>query len=211
MKKVNLIFVVLSSIFTVVGYSQNIKPIKEVKIGKQIWMAENLNVDKFLNGETIPEAKTEEEWKKAGEEGKPAWCYNNNDPKNGKIYGKLYNWYAVNDPRGLAPKGWKIPSDNDWLIMINFLGGESVAGKKLKSTNLWSAFDEKNGNGTNESGFSGLPGGGCLFKGTFFDIGQFAYWWNSSELTHGLSNSDDSINNGFNSDPSAGYSVRCIK
>ena len=192
------------------GYTKA-QTIKEVKIGKQIWMVENLNVDKFLNGDSIPEAKTNEEWRKAGDDGKPVWCYNNNDFTNSKKYGKLYNWYAVNDDRGLAPKDWEIPSDEDWSIMVNFLGGESLAGKKLKFNNFWSDFDGKSGNGNNESGFAGLPGGARLFKGTFFTIGENGFWWNSSELTRGLNFADESVNHGFNSDRSAGYSVRCIK
>ncbi len=96
---------------------------KSVKIGTQIWMTENLNVSTFRNGEPIPEAKTEEEWKKAGENKQPAWCYYNNDPKNGAKYGKLYNWCAVNDIRGIAPTGWHIPSYDEWTILINAQGG----------------------------------------------------------------------------------------
>ena len=96
--------------------------IKEVKIGQQVWTTENLNVDKFRNGEIIPEAKSEEEWIEAGDNKKPAWCYYNNDPSNGTKYGKLYNWYAVNDPRGLAPEGWHIPSDKEWDVLTNYLG-----------------------------------------------------------------------------------------
>ena len=79
---------------------------KEVKIGDQIWMVENLNVDKFRNGDIIPEAKTNEEWKKANENKQPAWCYYGNDLTYGEKYGKLYNWYAVTDQRGLAPEGY---------------------------------------------------------------------------------------------------------
>ena len=82
-----------------------------VKIGSQVWATENLNVDRFRNGDPIPQAKTAEEWQNAGNNQQPAWCYYNNDPKNGESYGKLYNWYAVNDRRGLAPQGWHIPSD----------------------------------------------------------------------------------------------------
>jgi len=82
---------------------------KEVKIGEQIWMAENLNVDTFRDGTKIHEAKTREEWNNIGNMGEPAWCYYDNDRINGEKYGKLYNWYAVNDPRGLAPKGNPIP------------------------------------------------------------------------------------------------------
>jgi uncharacterized protein (TIGR02145 family) len=93
--------------------SVNHKPavnIKSVQIGTQTWMAENLNVDRFRNGDPIPEAKTAEEWLKAGENKQPAWCYYDNNPVNATKYGKLYNWYAVNDPRGLAPAGWHVPS-----------------------------------------------------------------------------------------------------
>jgi uncharacterized protein (TIGR02145 family) len=85
-----------------------------VVIGTQTWMAENLNVSTFRNGDPIPEAKTNEEWVKAGEEGKPAWCYYNNDPINGIKYGKLYNWYAVSDSRGLSPDGWHVSNLDDW-------------------------------------------------------------------------------------------------
>lgn len=156
---------------------------KEVTIGKQVWMTQNLNVDKFRNGDPIPEAKTDEEWRKAGENGEPAWCYYNNNPDNGDRYGKLYNWYAVNDPRGLAPEGWKIPSDEDWSRLVDFLGGESVAGTKMKSTDFWADYEGKSGNGTNESGFSGLPGGFRKNNGKFYDIGKNGTWWSSTEMS----------------------------
>lgn len=127
---------------------------KEVKIGGQIWMAENFNFDKFRNGDTIPQAKTEEEWIKAGRMKIPVWCYYNNNPSNGKLYGKLYNWYAVSDPRGLAPKGWNIPSDEDWTNLTDYLG-VTDAGEKLKTTFGWEGPRE----GTDKVGFSALPGG----------------------------------------------------
>lgn len=156
--------------------------IKEVKIGKQVWMAENLNLDKFRNGDPIQEAKTNEEWKKAGEEGKPAWCYYDNlniqnDPVNGEKYGKLYNWYAVNDKRGLAPKGWHVPSENEWIKLITFLGGGDAAGKKIKSTSGWNK-----GNGKNDSGFNGLAGGlrGNNYKFNFISTDGFI--WCSTEF-----------------------------
>lgn len=95
-------------------------PYKTVAIGTQVWMKENLNVSTFRNGEPIPEAKTAEEWKAAGEAEQPAWCYYDNDPKNSAKYGKLYNWYAVNDPRGLAPVGWHVPTDSDWTNFKNY-------------------------------------------------------------------------------------------
>jgi TonB family protein len=140
-------------------------------------MTENLNVDRFQNGDIIPEAKTTEEWKAAGNTKRPAWCYYDNDPKNGNNYGKLYNWYAVNDTRGLAPSGWHVPTDYEWTVLSTFLGGEDVAVKTIKSTYGWN----DNGNGTNNSGFSGLPGGYRYFYGNFDSVGSNGSWWSASE------------------------------
>lgn len=148
-----------------------------VTIGDQVWMTKNLNVDKFRNGDTIPEAKTQEEWIKAGVNKQPAWCYYENDPANGKKYGKLYNWYAVNDKRGLAPLGYHIPSETEWKMMIDFLGGEIEAKNKLKSINGWA----ENGNGTNSSGFSGFPSGAREVNGIFSLLGGLGAWWSSSD------------------------------
>ncbi len=118
-----------------------------VMIGTQTWEMANLNVITFRNGDTIPEARNNKEWVAAGESGKPAWCYYNNDPALGLKYGKLYNWYAVNDPRGLAPAGWTLAGDADWAKLISYLGGMGAAGSKMKSTSGWIE-----GNiGTNES------------------------------------------------------------
>lgn len=115
-KRLKLSAVLLFGLVLINLHSQTMKDIEEnvyktVKIGDQIWMAENLNVEKFRNYETIPEAKTKSEWEEAGENKQPAWCYYDNDPVNGAKYGKLYNWYAVIDPRGLAPSGWHIPNE----------------------------------------------------------------------------------------------------
>ena len=151
--------------------------VKEVKIGTQVWMAENLNVATFRNGEPIPEAKTDEEWNKALVNHQPAWCYYNNDPVNGKKYGKLYNWYAVNDPRGLAPRGWHIPTSDEWTTLSDFLGGDDNAGTKMKSKTGWKVGC----NGTNSSGFNGLPGGWRYNDGIFSDIGTHGFWWSSTE------------------------------
>lgn len=96
MKKVSLIFILLIG-FGCISYAQT------VTIGTQVWRTKNLDVATFRNGDSIPQAKTNEEWEKAAENQQPAWCYYNNDPANGAKYGKLYNWYAVNDSRGLAP------------------------------------------------------------------------------------------------------------
>jgi uncharacterized protein (TIGR02145 family) len=192
---------------------------KTVKIGDQVWMANNLDVSKFRNGDPIPEVKTAEECLKAGAAGKPAWCYYNNDPDNGKKYGKLYNWYAVNDPRGLAPKGWHVPEIKDWKKLINYLGGENVAGTKMKSTDNW----DKDGNGTNSSGFAGLPGGRVNCFGTFSGYTTEGNWWSATETIYSKGDKPIHHANSFILDYSYGgietssdckesaYSVRCIK
>jgi uncharacterized protein (TIGR02145 family) len=115
--------------------------LKSVVIGTQTWTSENLNVSTFRNGDPIPEVRTTEEWKKAGENKQPAWCYYDNDPKNGENYGKLYNWYAVSDPRGLAPNGWHVPSETEWKELEKFLNEKE--GTKLKSSYYWEDFQEK--------------------------------------------------------------------
>lgn len=102
----------------------------KVKIGEQIWKIHNLNIEEFRNGNTILKTVTDEDWEKANENHQPAWSYYNNKRSNGKKYGKLYNWYAVNDPRGLAPIGWHIPSDTEWTTLTNSLGGNKEAGVK---------------------------------------------------------------------------------
>lgn len=104
---------------------------REIKIGNQIWMAQNLNVSKFSNGDLIPEAKTIEEWNNASKSEQAAWCYYENDSIIGAKYGKLYNYYAINDSRGLAPDGWNIPNSAQWTELINSLGGEQEAGAKI--------------------------------------------------------------------------------
>jgi uncharacterized protein (TIGR02145 family) len=147
-----------------------------VLIGEQKWMAHNLDVETFKNGDPIPQALTDEDWERAGENEEPAWCYYENDLENGKKYGKLYNWYAVNDPRGLAPEGWHVPSDSEWRTLIILCGGGKKAGKKMKSKFGWLA----NGNGTNEIGFGGLPGGIRLIIGAI-GIGEYGIWWSSSQ------------------------------
>ena len=181
-----------------------------VTIGSQVWMTKNLDVATFRNGDPIPQAKTDEEWTLAGENKQPAWCYFNNDPKNGEAYGKLYNWYAVNDRRGLAPQGWHIPSDAEWTQLTDFLGGVLIAGEKMKSTIGW----KDNGNGTNASGFNGLPGSFRWF-GTFYDVG-LGYWWSSTEEStyvawyRVLGYSSGSVGRYFVAKWS-GSSVRCLR
>ena len=195
------------------------KPVTDVKkkddgsitIGTQKWAVVNLNVSTFRNGDSIPEAKTYKEWVAAGEAGKPAWCYYNNDPRNGPKYGKLYNWYAVNDPRGLAPTGWVLSSDADWARLVNFLGGQAAAGRKMKSLTGW--IDGYNGE--NESGFAGLPGGYRIENGLFKNLGSIAIWWSSTE-SKTLTAFDHYITQSGSLDQSSspkqrGESIRCLK
>lgn len=146
-----------------------------ITIGTQVWMTTNLDVDHYRNGEAIPQASDQWLNLRTG-----AWCYYNNDSATGTVYGKLYNWYAVNDPRGLAPAGWHIPSDKEWTILITYLGGESIAGGKLKEagTIYW---ESPNSGATNESGFSALPGGFRYTNGTFINLRVNGNWWTSTE------------------------------
>jgi uncharacterized protein (TIGR02145 family) len=184
-----------------------------VKIGDQVWMVDNLNTPRFRNGDPIVEAKTNEEWQVAANNGLPAWCYYENKPANGVKYGKLYNWYAVNDSRGIAPTGFHVPSDDEWTALTDYLGYVN-AGKKMKSANGW-----KYGvNGNNSSGFTGLPGGKRNYDGTFAHIGDYGHWWSSSEYYNGSDSAWDRTLNydsetayQHNSEKHRGFSVRCIK
>jgi uncharacterized protein (TIGR02145 family) len=187
------------------------KDTEAIRIGAKSWALANLDVVTFRNGDTIPEAATNNEWVAAGDAGKPAWSYYNNDKATGKKFGKLYNWYAVNDPRGLAPKGWKIPGGSDWEALAGSMGGPQTAGKKMKSTTGWA----EGSNGTNESGFNGLPGGYRKENGIFDNAGNIGIWWSSTEgksitaidfyLTLNFS-----LNAGANN-RKRGESVRCIR
>ena len=244
-----------------------------VTIGTQVWMTKNLDVSTFRNGDPIPEVKTQEEWEEAGKNKQPAWCYYDNDPKNGEKYGKLYNWYAVNDPRGLAPTGWHVPTDAEWRTLTVYLG--SYEGTKLKSEpeyekkiryveeggyyetkwvpcnncSYWTEKQKANNpctvcrnergkkintgkyipktkrkieekynigwDGTNESGFSGLPGGTRDYYG-FKEIGAKGDWWCSTEFgtpfarSYTLGSSSSFILRYYDH-MSYGFSVRCLK
>lgn len=182
-----------------------------VKIGKQIWMARNLNTTTFRNGEPIFQAKNEMEWLEASQTKKPACCFQDFHPANEARYGRLYNFYAVQDMRGIAPEGFHVPNDHEWLELIDFCG-EQLAGNKLKNNQGWKIGC----NGTNESGFAGLPGGGCTYGGGFIFQHQYGFWWGSTVDKNGLASTlvlfDRSPGVGwYTYSKSLGQSVRCLK
>ena len=181
--------------------------IASIKISTQLWATKNLDISTFRNGDTIPEIESQDEFYHAGLNGKPAWCYYNGDPANGKKYGKLYNWYAVVDSRDLAPQGWHIPTDEEWTILTTYLGGDTIAGKKMKSAKEW--------DGNNSSGFNALPAGfSCPLPSN--SLGMVAYFWAATEyssraawgrhLDIGIAQSGRGANS-----KSIGNSVRCLK
>ena len=183
-----------------------------IVIGTQQWMEKNLDVLTYRNGDIIPQVTDPTAWAALTT---GAWCYYNNDVANGAIYGKLYNWYAVNDPRGLAPTGWHVPTDDEWTTLSTTLGGDAVAGGKMKvaGTTRWTT---PNTGATNESGFAGLPGGSRNGDGTFNGVGGSGYWWSSTEASttyawgRFLSCGSGSIYRG-NGDKKGGFSVRCLR
>jgi uncharacterized protein (TIGR02145 family) len=221
-------------------------PYKTVTIGSQVWMTKNLEVSTFRNGDVIPQATSKEEWEAAGKNKQPAWCYYDDDVKNGTKYGKLYNWFAVNDPRGLAPVGYHVPTDEEWTILDDYLGDD--AGKKMKSTSGWDNWTEylectkcknwneeyrkktachvckdtrvngtklRSGNGTNSSGFSGLPGGSRGNYGEFNHLIDGG-WWSVSEALSRiarcrcLNHLHDYLARSTDA-KEAGFSVRCLR
>ena len=152
--------------------------IPSVTICNQTWMLKNLDVSTYKNGDPIPQVTDPSAWAALTT---GAYCYYNNDSATyAATYGKLYNWYAVNDPRGLAPEGWHIPTDFEWTTLENCLGGATVAGGAMKETGTthWST---PNTEATNISGFTGLPGGNRGLTGAFWGIPGNGFWWSSTE------------------------------
>jgi uncharacterized protein (TIGR02145 family) len=172
--------------------------ISQVKIENQIWQSVNLNVLRFNNGDSIPIIKTEKEWEKAGDNKMPACCFFNNNEKLGNTEGVLYNWYAIMDSRGLAPEGFRLPSLQDWINMLEKIGGnkktinqghrdsylcEGVA-SKLKSNFGWE--EDSLGNGTDDFGFTVQPFGGRNSSGSFDSyVGGMTSFWTTEEVDGG--------------------------
>jgi uncharacterized protein (TIGR02145 family) len=151
---------------------------KTIVIGTQEWMAENLKTTIYRNGNSIANITDNTQWSGLTT---GAWCYYNNNSQYECPYGKLYNWYAVADPRNVCPTGWHVPTDAEWTTLTTFLGGESIAGAKMKNTGTQYWLSPNTG-ATNESGFSGLPGAFRILNGTFYNtLGYNGAWWSSTE------------------------------
>ncbi len=188
-----LVFVMLSMPMVNAQSYSTLTPTKDyiptITIDNQVWCIYNLNVSTFKNGDSILQAKTPEEWVKASDKKRAAWCYYNNDPTNREKYGKLYNWYAVNDPRGLAPKGYHVPSANEWLKLSQYV--------------------------SNGESFSGTKGGKRNSGGSFGGIGEEGAWW-SSTIDNGSATSWYQLGTMGSvaqslAEMGDGMSVRCIK
>jgi uncharacterized protein (TIGR02145 family) len=187
-----------------------------VKICDQTWMAKNLDVARYRNGDPIPQVTDHSQWLNLTT---GAWCWYNNDSATyGSVYGRLYNWYAVNDPRGLAPEGWHIPSDGEWTTLTECLGGDSIAGGKMKEVGT-SHWNSPNTGATNISGFSALPGGYVnINQFQFSGLGEDGEWWSSSEFSNTkawyrfIYNTTSNLNKGADwVMKTYGFSVRCVK
>ena len=221
MKMIIYLLVVIISITACDKNSDPVSPLTDidgneydtVSIITQFWMQQNLKTSHYRNGDPIPEITSPSVWASLTSGG---WCwYNNDSVKYAAVYGKLYNWYAIGDPRGLAPEGWHVPSYEEWISLSMSLGGDVVAGGELKEkgTKHWTT---PNTGATNSSRFTGLPGGYRNFNGTFNVIGNYGYWWSSTEyntsnawnlyLNYGNGNSNRGGNNKQN-----GFSVRCLR
>ena len=206
------------------GYGTNISDVdgnsyKTVYIGTQQWIGENLKVSKYNDGTEIPNVTGNTQW---GKLTTGSWAYYNNSDSLGKIYGKLYNWYAVspttNGNKNVCPTGWHVPTDAEWTVLTDYLGGSSVAGGKLKEvgTSNWHSL---NTDATNTTLFSALPGGLRYGSGGYcYGVGDFGYWWSSSEydMTNAwirdLKGSNGIITRSLgDKGKRSGYSVRCLK
>ena len=207
-----------ASTVTFDGYTYDL-----VAIGDQCWFAENLRTEHYTNGDGIPDFLYNNEWESTTNGARSVFgeygaCEDFNPDGNAcdstfslNEYGRLYNWYAVDDSRGLCPTGWHVPTDEEWTVLTDFLGGLSVAGNEMKTTYGW----YQGGNGTNSSGFSGLPGGFRTTYGAFNGAGINGGWWSSStndSYAWGryLDYSDPDVYRDY-FPPRYGFSVRCLK
>lgn len=182
-----------------------------IQIGDQLWLASNLKTTKYRNGDPIVNMTDFTIWQTLTT---GAFIDYDNDPSNGVIYGHLYNWFAVNDSRKLAPVGWHVATDAEWEELVNYLGGANVAGGKLKETGDHHWFYPNFG-ATNDSGFNALPGGFSNSRG--WNINVYGYWWSSTDYNatqawyRYMHYDEEYIGRTVNNTKNMGLSVRCIK
>ena len=186
-----------------------------VTIADQVWLARNLDATHFANGDPIPRITGEAEWAAAGAQGRPAQSAYANDEGRVARDGLLYNYAAIRDPRGLCPKGFRVPTDADWAALEATLG-KDVAATRMKTRQFWPDTDTGPGNGTDDVGFGGLPAGFRTQRGDFFLGDRVAYYWSLTELSpttttaHMLFDYDAKIFR-IEYDKAMGMSVRCLK
>lgn len=181
-------------------------------LGDQEWMVENLKTTRYRNGDTISNITGDNPWCFYTD---GAWCDYNNDPSISNVYGKLYNWFAVIDERNIAPHGWHIPTNDEWLKLVEYLGGETIAGGKMKEDGS-AHWITPNVGAISSSGFMGLPGGNRMANSGFFYLQQNAVWWSSTEqqsdFAYNLSIFSSSADAFILSSPSNfGNSIRCVR
>jgi uncharacterized protein (TIGR02145 family) len=185
-----------------------------IEIGDQWWMAENLKVTHYRNGDPIPNVTDPDDWNSLTG---GAYCEYDNDTANAAIYGRLYNWYSIGDSRDIAPSGWHVPADSEWQTLVDFLGGWEIAGGKLKDTAA-AYWTSPNTGATNESGFTALPGGYRGGEGGYSGIGHGTGFWTSSgheyindaAWNRNLTYNHPEIIHDY-SGKKSGNSVRCVK
>jgi uncharacterized protein (TIGR02145 family) len=214
------IFILLSSSYMKDGRSNPADTVKDidgnvyhtVTIGTQVWMVENLKVTKYRNGKPIPNVTDMSVWMnlKTG-----AYCDYKNAATNSPTYGRLYNWYAITDSSNIAPTGWHVPTDAEWTKLVKFLGGDNVAGGKLKAIGL-TQWSDPNTGASNIKGFTALPGGYRSPEGVFNFLHYYSFWWSSTEASpikacfRSLDYSNANVVSTID-DKLYGLSVRCIK
>ena len=207
MKKILFIVTLLVLMVPVIWGQDNVTDIdgneyETVEIGEQVWMAENLKVTHYRNGDEIPTGYSDAVWENLTT---GAYAVYDDNESNADTYGYLYNWYAVDDDRGVCPASWHVPTDGEYTALSDYLGGTSVSGGKLKECTEGSCPESEywyspNTEATNESGFTGLPGGAHYYYGNSRHIGYNGSFWSSTEY-----GSNDAWHRGLESNDSTIY------
>jgi uncharacterized protein (TIGR02145 family) len=224
MKKILSIVTLLVLMVPVIWGQDNVTDIDgnvygTIQIGNQLWMKENLKVTHYRNGDEIPTGYSNDEWTNLST---GAYAVYDDDSSNAEIYGNLYNWYAIDLETGVCPENWHVPTDDEWTILSDYLGGSSVAGGKMKECTEGSCpeseyWNSPNTGATNESGFTGLPGGYRFYiNGNYYFMGDYGYFWSSTQLN---STSQWIRRQGYSDSQiwryceinKVGLSVRCLK